>query len=230
MLLLAVILPRLMSAVVTPAFAADPPAKVETVDIGVIKNSDMSVVQRRLYSKSGKFEVGVALGALPFDGFTFAPKAQLTGTLFLSEKFGIEAHVGGGYGMKTARYTYLESPAYGVAVEAYRYLADIQVDAHFSPIYAKMNFGKKIVHNDWYGLLGVGATLEQSVLPAGSIAIAPGIGIGIGTQVWVGKNVAVRAELRDDVMIEARKQSGTSGVKQNVGLMIGLGFFTGGKK
>ena len=230
MLLLAAILPRLMSAVVTPAFAADPPAKVETVDIGVIKNSDMSVVQRRLYSKSGKLEVGVALGALPFDGFTFAPKAQLTGTLFLSEKFGIEAHVGGGYGMKTARYTYLESPAYGVAVEAYRYLADIQVDAHFSPIYAKMNFGKKIVHNDWYGLLGVGATLEQSVLPAGSIAIAPGIGIGIGTQVWVGKNVAVRAELRDDVMIEARQQSGTAGVKQNVGLMIGLGFFTGGKK
>lgn len=230
MLLLAAILPRLMSAVVTPVFAADPPAKVETVDIGVIKNSDMSVVQRRLYSKSGKLEVGVALGALPFDGFTFAPKAQLTGTLFLSEKFGIEAHVGGGYGMKTARYTYLESPAYGVAVEAYRYLADIQVDAHFSPIYAKMNFGKKIVHNDWYGLLGVGATLEQSVLPAGSIAVAPGIGIGIGTQVWVGKNVAVRAELRDDVMIEARKQSGTAGVKQNVGLMIGLGFFTGGKK
>ena len=230
MLLLAAILPRLMSAVVTPVFAADPPAKVETVDIGVIKNSDMSVVQRRLYSKSGKLEVGVALGALPFDGFTFAPKAQLTGTLFLSEKFGIEAHVGGGYGMKTARYTYLESPAYGVAVEAYRYLADIQVDAHFSPIYAKMNFGKKIVHNDWYGLLGVGATLEQSVLPAGSIAVAPGIGIGIGTQVWVGKNVAVRAELRDDVMIEARQQSGTAGVKQNVGLMIGLGFFTGGKK
>lgn len=230
MLLLAAILPRLMSAVVTPVFAADPPAKVETVDIGVIKNSDMSVVQRRLYSKSGKLEVGVALGALPFDGFTFAPKAQLTGTLFLSEKFGIEAHVGGGYGMKTARYTYLESPAYGVAVEAYRYLADIQVDAHFSPIYAKMNFGKKIVHNDWYGLLGVGATLEQSVLPAGSIAVAPGIGIGIGTQVWVGKNVAVRAELRDDVMIEARQQSGTASVKQNVGLMIGLGFFTGGKK
>jgi outer membrane beta-barrel protein len=230
MLLLAALLPRLMSAFVTPVFAADTPAKVETVDIGVIKNSDMSVVQRRLYSKSGKLEVGVAVGALPFDGFTFAPKAQLTGTLFLSEKFGIEAHVGGGYGMKTARYTYLESPAYGVAVEAYRYLADLQVDAHFSPIYAKMNFGKKIVHNDWYGLLGAGATLEQSVLPAGSIAIAPGIGFGIGTQVWVGKNLAVRAELRDDVMIEARKQSGTAGVKQNVGLMIGLGFFTGGKK
>jgi len=230
MLLLAALLPRVMSALVTPALAADAPAPVETVDIGVIKNSDISVVQRRLYSKNGKIELGVALGALPFDGFTFAPKAQITGTMFLSEKFGIEAHVGGGYGLKTARYTYLESPAYGVAVEAYRYLADVQVDAHFSPIYAKMNFGKKIVHNDWYGLVGVGATLEQSVLPAANIAVAPGVGVGIGTQVWVGKNVAVRAELRDDVMLEARKQSGTAAVKQNVGVMVGLGFFSGGKK
>lgn len=230
MLMIAASLCHLLSALVAPAHAEDAAAKVETVDIGVIKNADIKVVQRRLYAKDGKLELGVALGALPFDGFTFAPKAQVTGTLFLSEKFGLEAHVGGGYGLKTARYTYLESPAYGVAVEAYRYLADLQVDAHYSPIYAKMNFGKHIVHNDWYGLLGVGATLEQSVLPEANIAVAPGVGVGVGTQVWAGKNLAVRAELRDDIMVEARKQSGTAAVKQNVGVLIGVGIFTGGKQ
>lgn len=229
MLLITASLCRLLSLSIAPAHAEEPAAKVETVDIGVIKNSDIKVVQRRLYAKDGKLELGVALGALPFDGFTFAPKVQLTGTKFLSEKFGLEAHVGGGYGLKTARYAYLESPAYGVAVEAYRYLADVQVDAHYSPIYAKMNLGKSILHNDWYGLVGVGGTLEQSVLPAANVTVAPGVGVGVGTQVWAGKNVAVRAELRDDVMLEARAQSGTMAVKQNLGVTVGVGLFTGGK-
>lgn len=210
------------------AHAADAP--VETVDIGVIKNSDVRVVQRRLYSKDGKLEVGVALGVMPFDGFTVAPKAQFTGTIFLSETFGVEAHAAGGYGLTTVRYAYLAGPDYGVAVEAYRYLADVQVDAHVSPVYAKLNFGNRILHNDWYGLVGVGATLEQSVLPAADIAIAPSLGLGIGTQIWLQENMALRAELRDDLMLEFRKQSGTAGFKQNAGVIVGLGFFTGGKK
>lgn len=212
------------------AFAEDAAPKTETVDIGLIKNSDVKVVQRRLYAKDGKFEVGAGLGVMPFDGFTVAPKAQFTGTLFLSEKFGLEAHVGGGYGLKTTRYAYLESPDYGVAVEAYRYLADLQVGAHWAPIYAKMNIANSIVHNDWYFVGGVGATLEQSVLPAANIAVAPTIGLGVGTQIWVGKTTALRVELRDDLMIEVRKQSGTAGFKQNAGILVGLGFFTGGKK
>lgn len=224
MLLLATLLQFSASA----ANAAD--KAVETVDIGVIKESDVRVVQRRLYSKDGTFEIGVALGVLPFDGFTVAPKAQFTGTLFLSETFGIEAHVGGGYGLKTVRYAYLDSPDYGVAVEAYRYLADLQVDAHVSPVYAKLNFGNKILHNDWYGLVGAGATLEQSVLPAADIAVAPSLGLGIGTQIWLKQNMALRAELRDDLMLEFRKQSGTAGFKQNAGVIVGLGFFSGGKK
>lgn len=227
MLLAAFLAPTLLGS----ALAADAPApSTETVDIGVIKNSDIRVVQRRLYSKDGTLELGVGVGAMPFDGFTFAPKAQFSGTLFLSEKLGLEAHAGGGYGLKTTRYKYLEGPDYGVAVEAYRYLADAQVGAHWSPVYAKMNFGNKILHNDWYGVAGVGVTLEQSVLPAADIAIAPTVGLGVGTQIWLGKTLALRAEIRDDLMIEVRKQSGTAAFKQNVGVTIGLGLFSGGKK
>ncbi|MSP56524.1 MAG: hypothetical protein EXR69_13125, partial [Myxococcales bacterium] len=128
MLLAAFLAPTLLGF----ALAADAPSP-ETVDIGVIKNSDIRVVQRRLYSKDGTLELGLSVGAMPFDSFTFAPKAQLNGTLFLSEKLGLEAHAGGGYGLKTTRYKYLEGPDYGVAVEAYRYLADVQVGAHWSP-------------------------------------------------------------------------------------------------
>jgi outer membrane beta-barrel protein len=203
------------------ALAADP------VDVGVIKNSDIKVVQRILYSKEDKLEVGAALGVMPFDGSTTAPQLALSGTKFFSDAAGIELQVGGGYGLPTARYNELVS--IGVAPEAYRYLASAEVDFQWTPIYAKMNlFGATILHHDVYLLGGVGATLEQSVLPAAQVTVAPTIPLGIGTRVWVGQNLAVRGELRDNLMIEHRAQTDTTAFKQNVAITLGLGFFTGG--
>jgi len=204
---------------------------VDPVDVGVIKNSDIKVVQKVLYTKEDKLELGAALGAMPFDGFTFAPQLALSGTKFFSDTVGVEVHVGGGYGLKTARYKTLESPAYGVAVEAYRYLAHAQADIQWSPIYAKMNlFGSKILHHEYYVLAGAGVTLEQSVLPAGQIAIAPTVPVGLGTRVWVGKNLAIRGEIRDNLMIEHRAQTDTTAFKQNVALTLGVGIYNGGAK
>ena len=71
---------------------------------------------------------------------------------------------------------------------------------------------------------------RRGVLPAADIAVAPSVGLGIGTQIWLKKNMTLRAELRDDLMLEFRKQSGTAGFKQNAGVIVGLGFFSGGKK
>ena len=206
------------------ALAADP------VDIGVIKNSDIKVVQKVLYSKDGKTELGAAVGGMPFDGFTFAPQLALSGVKHFSETIGAEVQVGGGYGFKTVRYKYLESPAYGVAIEAYRYLASVELDLQWTPIYAKMNlFGKTILHHEYYGLVGAGATLEQSVFPDGQLTVAPGVPVGVGARVWTGTNVAVRAEIRDTLMIERRAQSATTGFKQNVALTLGVGLFSKGK-
>lgn len=206
------------------ALAADP------VDVGVIKNSDIKVVQKVLYSKDGKLEIGAGLGGMPFDGFTFAPQLALSGATFFSDTVGVEVQVGGGYGFKTARYKTLEGPAYGVAVEAYRYLASVEGDVQWSPIYAKMNlFGKRILHHEYYVLAGAGVTLEQSVLPEANIAIAPTLPIGVGVRVWAGKNLAIRGEIRDNLMIEHRAQTETTAFKQNVALTLGVGFFNGGK-
>lgn len=206
------------------ALAQDP------IDIGVLKNSDLKVVQKVLYTKEDKVEFGLLLGALPFDGFTFAPQVKAHGAMHLSDAVGFEVQLGGGYGFKNGRYNELASPAYGVAVEAYRYLGSLEADLQWTPVYAKMNlFGKKILHHDVYLLAGAGVTLEQSVLPSADIAIAPGVPLGLGSRVWVGKNTAIRAELRDTVMYEHRAQSDTSAIKQNVSVGVGLAVFTGGK-
>ncbi|MFZ5477183.1 MAG: outer membrane beta-barrel domain-containing protein [Myxococcota bacterium] len=210
----------MMFALATLALAEDP------VDLGVLKNSDLRVVQKVLYTKEKRLELGAHLGVLPFDGFTVAPQLAATGTMHLTEQFGVEAQVAGGYGIPNARYTLLASDLYGVAVEAYRYLASVQADLQYTPIYAKMNLGNgAILHHDVYVLVGVGATLEQSVLPSADLVFAPTIPVGIGTRVFLSQNTALRAELRDNLMIESRKQSATTAFKQNVAITVGLSFF-----
>jgi outer membrane beta-barrel protein len=208
----------------TTAFAVDP------VDIGVIKDSDLRVVQKVLYTKEKRLELGAHLGVMPFDPFTIAPTLAITGTEHFTEHFAGEVHVGGGYGFKNGQYKLLEGPTFGVAYEAYRYLADVEADVQWSPVYGKINFGNgKIVHHDAYVLAGAGLTVEQSVLPTNALAFAPSIPIGIGTRVFLSPDVALRLELRDSVMYEVREQSATSGIKQDIALSVGVVKFGKGK-
>lgn len=200
----------------------------DTVDLGVLKHSEIKVVQKVLYNKASRLEVGAALGVMPFDGYTIAPVVNLRGAYHLSETIGAEVALGGGYGLKTARYIELEGQSYGVAVEAYRYLGSVEADVQWTPIYAKLNLaGKGILHHDVYALLGVGATIEQSVLPSADITVSPGAPIGIGTRIYLSKAAMLRAELRDNVMYEYRAQSQTGGIKQNVGVTVGVSLLLG---
>ena len=203
----------------------------EPVDIGVLKNSDIRVVQKVLYKKEGRLELGAGLGVMPFDGFTVAPQLALSGTMHLSEKIGVELQVGGGYGLKTARYELLESAAYGVAVEAYRYLASVEADLQWTPIYAKMNLGNgTILHHDVYALLGAGLTLEQSVFPSADLAFAPTFPVGIGARIFLSDKLALKAEFRDNLMYEYRATSQTGAFKQNPAVMVGISMFGQGKR
>lgn len=220
----------LVSVALAPsALAAEP------VDIGVIKNEDVRVVQKLLYPKEDRTELGVSLGAMPFDGFTFAPQLGIVGVKHFSEFVAVEGQLGLGYGFKTARFNMLEGPAYGVAVEAYRYLASVQADIQYTPIYAKLNLGGgRILHHDVYVLGGLGATLEQCVLPTDkpgeAFGVSPTVPLGIGTRVWLGPNLALRGELRDSLMVEQRAISDTWGFKQNVSVSLGLSMFSKGGK
>jgi outer membrane beta-barrel protein len=214
----------MLFALATLALAEDP------VDLGVLKNSDLRVVQKMLYVKEKRLELGAHLGVLPFDGFTVAPQLAATGTMHFSEQVGAELQVAGGYGIPTGRYTTLSGDLYGVAYEAYRYLASVEADLQYTPIYAKMNLGNGVIlHHDVYVLAGVGATLEQSVLPSADITVAPTIPVGIGTRIFLGPSTALRFELRDNMLIESRKQSQTTAFKQNAAVTVGLSFF-GAKK
>lgn len=201
----------------------------ETVDIGVIKDTDKKVVQKLLYPKSDRMELHASLGWMPFDALVTTPNLQLGASLHQSEEFALSAVVGGGYGLKNGTYNRLETAQYGVAVNAYRYLSSLLVGAEFSPVYGKAAMiGRGVVHYDAYGAARVGATLESSVIPRGGFTVAPTLSLAIGARVWLKNGNAIRLELRDDALIEHRALDKTTAFKQNANVLIGYSLM--GKK
>jgi outer membrane beta-barrel protein len=195
----------------------------DTVDIGVIKDEDITVVQKLLYPKDNRSEVGVHLGVMPFDAYLTTPNAQVSFVNHLSEKVGLSLMAGVGYGFKTGVYRQLESPAYGVAPYAYRYLGSALLGIEWSPIYAKLNWnGGRIVHFDVYIAARAGASVEQSVIPKGGYGFGPTVSPGIGGRFFLGRGSAAKVELRDDLLVEQRALTDSWNFKQNADVTVGL--------
>lgn len=203
----------------------------ETVDIGVIRNEDITVVQKLLYPKDNRTEFGIHLGVMPFDAYVTTPNAQISFDKHFNERSGLTFLAGGGWGFKTGTYKTLEGPAFGVAPYAYRYLGSALIGLQWSPIYAKLNWqGGRVVHFDVYFAGRVGATLEQSVIPAGGIGIGPTVSPGVGARFFLGKSSAVRFEIRDDLLMEYRELTSSWEFKQNADVTLGLVFLSGVKE
>ncbi len=217
----------MLTAILAPILASGLAYAQETVEIGVIRNEDITVVQKMLYPKVDRSEFGVHVGIMPFDPYLTTPNAQFTFTQHLTNKVAFSSVAGGGYGFKTNVYKLLESPTFGVAPYAYRYLGAVLAGIEYSPIYAKMNLnGARVYHFDLYGVARAGLTVEQSVLPDGDLAFGPTISPGLGMRLFVGKNTALRVEFRDDVLLERRAITQSSHVKQNANVSFGLVFLS----
>lgn len=214
-----------------PALAAEPAApRADKLELGVLENSDLRVVQNQLFTKNGKLELGAHLGWMPFDPLVTTPQAQLSLDSHVREGLSVSVLVGGGYGLKTAKYAELESPAYQVAPYAFRYLASALVGVTASPIYAKMALGpRNVVHYDVYGTARAGATLEQSVVPGGGITVAPTVSLGVGSRFFLSQKTNLRLEFRDDLLVEYRQLTQDWHFKQNAGITLGVTFMSGGR-
>ena len=219
------------TAFVAASFLVSAPAMAQdTVDIGVIHDEDITVVQKLLYPKDDRAEIGLHVGVMPFDAYLTTPNAQLSYTQHLSERFALGLVAGGGWGFKTGVYRTLESPAFGVAPYAYRYLGSALVGVEWSPVYAKLNWnGGRILHFDVYLALRGGASLESSVIPDGGIAIGPTASPAIGGRFYLGRNTGLKLELRDDLIVERRQLTQSFEFKQNANVTLGLVFLSKAK-
>lgn len=216
------------------ALAADP------VDLGVLKNSDLKVVQRRLYTQEDRLELGAHLALMPFDLITLTPALQITGGYHLSESVGIEGRLGGGYGFATAFYNALGVD--GTLPEAYRYLGSVDASFQWTPVYGKIALvGKRIIHSDLYLSIGGGLTVQQAMIPSDNQADGSGndpavylitpsatFPIAVGSHFFLSENAALRLELRDSMLIEHRIQTDTTWFRQSLQVSAGISFY--GKK
>ena len=203
----------------------------ETVDIGVLKNEDIQVVQNLLYPKANKTELSFQLGVMPFDAFLTTPNLQVGLDLHQSESVALSFALGGGYGLERAISRQLQSPTFGVAGYAYRYLGSALGGMTYSPWYGKVAVsGKKVVHYDIYGALRGGVTLEQSIFPDGAIAVSPTVSPAIGFRFFTSEKLAIRCEFRDDLMVQRRKLTEKWYFKQNLNVGLGISLLSGGSK
>jgi outer membrane beta-barrel protein len=220
-----------MKRLMTFAFAAagllasTPAAAQDTLDLGTLKNEEITVVQKLLYPKAGRTELHFMLGAngMAFEPWMVAPKIEVGFGQHMSENLGWQLAVGAGYGIGTAAYREVSGVAYGIAPEAYRYLGEVTAGVTWSPVYGKMNWqGQRILHNDVYVPIVAGLTVEQLAWGEKHLSFGPTVGVGVGMRIFQGDNNVIRLELRDDVVLQNRKQSGTMRIKQNVGLHVGF--------
>lgn len=220
---------RLIAAL-TLLLAPATAAAQETVDLGTLRNEELLVVQKLLYPKEDHMEFSFGLGAVVFDPYMIAPKIQLTGGKHLSETLAVEAQLGVGYGIGNFTYRELGTAAYGIKPEVYRYLASVTGGVSWSPIYAKMNFmGRKVIHHDLYMPVVAGLTVEQQAWAEKYLAFSPTVGIGVGARVYQANGGALRVELRDDMMVQNRKQTDAWAFKQNVSITVGYSRLIGSK-
>ena len=204
----------------------------ETVDIGTIAEQDIVVVQRLLFPKNERTEIGGHLGLMAFDPYLITPNVQFSFDKHFSEEVSFSLLAGGGYGLKTATYRRLNEPRFGVEPNAYRYLGSVLAGVAWSPIYAKMNVNaKRIIHHDVYGALRGGVSFESSTIPNGGFFPSPTVSVGIGSRLWFGEDTAIRLELRDDVMVQSRSlEENKTYIKQNVGVTVGITTFSAAKR
>jgi len=203
----------------------------ETIDIGMIRNEEITVVQKLLYPKEGRTELGFHVGVMPFDAYLTSPNAQISLATHFSERTALSLVAGGGYSFKSGVYRELESPTYGVAPNAYRYLGSALLGVEYAPVYAKLNLnGARIIHFDVYLALRGGATVEQSIIPGGGLAFAPTLSPGIGGRFFLGKTASLKLEFRDDLLLQFRTITDSIDFKQNANVTAGLVFLTGKKE
>lgn len=205
----------------TAAYAQDP------IDIGTVLDDDRIVVQRLLYPTQDRTELGLHLGVMPFDAYLFTPKMQFSFDQHVGRAWSLSALAGGGYGIENGTLRELKTPAFGKIPDAYRYLGSVVVGATWAPIYGKISLnGAKILHHDLFVSARAGATLEQSIIPGGGVAVSPTVSLGVGSRVWIGENYAMRIALRDDLLLQRRQLTESTHLKQNVAITVGITRFS----
>lgn len=208
------------------------------------KDEDYSVIQNRLYSKSGKLSFTGSLGTLVNDPFAQDKPYAVGIGYYFNEDFGIEATYLGSSAKGSDSVTEFKSvaagtsPNYNLPGNAYT------LSAVYTPLYAKLAFMNwAIMYFDMGFTLGLGMTeYQQMTQLAGAAAgtdvktkkTSPHLEIGVMQQLFLSKNFAFRVDFKNSFMNQeivpydtgAGSVAGKTKLQNNTYLMFGITLFT----
>lgn len=148
-------------------------------------------VQNRLYSQTHEFTAWI--GTLPLDAFTKGLTGSVGYTLHFNDSIAWEVgQFTYSYGIDTQLNEDLDALNVGpTPFERVQYFASSNV--MFKPMYGKQ------------AVLNRGLVYQETFLTAGfaygwlTLTQRPGVGVGVGTRIYGGKNFSVRVDIRDYV-------------------------------
>jgi outer membrane beta-barrel protein len=214
--------------------------EVRVEDVGVLRNEDVRVVQKNLFVKKDRPELGFMILGQPWDVYVGGVMAGFNLTLNPAEQAGFELMVQGGYGWGTGHFrdvSYLGQSAggalTGLASDAARELLGGSVNLVLSPIYAKLAWGgRRVLHFDVYLTLGGHGFLAQRLDPravganGSDLRGLAGPSLGAGLKFFLSQKTALKIDLRDHMSFEVREYTGRFTLRNNWQIGIGLAFYT----
>jgi outer membrane beta-barrel protein len=215
------------------------------------KDDDYAVIQNRTFAKAGKLYL--TLGAGPLVNDQFAKSRAFGGMLgyYINEDFGLEASY---LGYNSTKSTSVENfntlAAAGVSPNYNLLKSSMALSMSYTPFYAKMAFmNKAILYFDMGFTLGAGVSSYEQVIfrrdglgnalgEAKESASAPHFEIGVMQQLFLNKNFAFRADIKNSFYSQTIKvyDVGVSGNQNarpeekksanDTTIILGLTFFT----
>jgi outer membrane beta-barrel protein len=176
-------------------------------------------VRKRYFLKTQRFEFGPSLAWVPND--TFVRSFALGGTIgyHFSESFFFEVPFAYFLNSESDSTDFLQNN-FGIAPDTddMNYYATAQFG--WSPIYGKLNFlSKKIVYFDASAYAGIGATDSEIV------GVSPHFTIGIAQRFVLSKWVALRFDLKDNIVYRTDDVGVDSTIRHVIFVMMGVNFF-----
>lgn len=207
-------------------------AKATPEEVGVLRQQDVHVVQKQLFTKAGRAEVGFNLSGTWFDPYVVGIQGGFDLNLHKSEQAAFHLEVQGGWGFGNQHHAELTNDVFDVSLgtDARRILVGAAGGIQLSPIYAKFSLaGKKVVHNDIYFFIGAAGFLGQGVEPGIGLTPLVGPSLGIGARIWINPKTTLRFDLKDHITIEKRAFSGGVAPVNNLVFTVGVSALTSKK-
>ncbi|MFM7203041.1 MAG: outer membrane beta-barrel domain-containing protein [Myxococcota bacterium] len=218
----------------SPVEAAEGPRPDQT--LGVLRPGELAAVQKPLYPRSGRLELGVNTALIPNDAYVLGAMMGVQATWHLSPEWGAELSLGLGRGWDT--YASRALQVQGVRVDAYSPVMQTSLDVVWTPIYAKLNLlGWRVVHFDVAGVAGGGLFLAERTIFNDTVAaegsprynLPASLNLGLLHRYYMtvlGRPWALRLEVRDHLTLVPEGLAGPW-LKHDLLLGVGLsGFLT----